>query len=182
GPIHTGPFHGRRDGTAQNGSLNPAESFVVREEEKLVLAIEYVRNDYRSANGRSKLVLPEFALLDVVRIFKEVRRIQFVVAEKFPARTVKLVGTGLDGGIENSGARPAKLGAEVRGLHLEFLNGVDGGKDNKVRAVQEVDGVRVIVNAVKEVVVLRGPIAVGGKGAARSVTAGVCLRRIHARG
>ncbi len=53
--------------------------------------------------------------------FKIVGGIQLVVAEKLPSGAVEAVGAGFDRGIENRGAGTAKLGAEVGGLHLEFL-------------------------------------------------------------
>ncbi len=86
------------------------------------------------------------------------------------------VGTGLDGGIQNRARGTAELGAEVRRLHLELLDRVQGGKDDEVRPVQEVDSVGVIVDAVQQVVVLRGTQAVRREGAGRCVAAGVCLR------
>ena len=64
-----------RDRTSQNSSLDPAESFVVPEKEKLVAAIIEMGDCNRAACGKSKLVLPQFALLDAACIFKEVRRV-----------------------------------------------------------------------------------------------------------
>ncbi len=97
--------------------------------------------------------------------FEIVGGIQFVVAEKFPTGAVPCVRAGLDRGIQNRSARTAELGAEVCGLHPEFLNRVDWGQDDKVRAVQEVDRVGVVVDAIEQVVVLRRTEAVRCKGA-----------------
>jgi len=49
----------------------------------------------------------------------------------------------------------------------------NGGKNDVVRAVKEVDGVGVIVDAVEEVIVHRGAVTIGGKSATRGVTPGV---------
>ena len=67
-------------------------------------------------------------------------------------------------------------------LDLEFLNRVDRRQHDKVRAVEEVDGVGVVVDAVEHVVVLRGAIAVGGERAAGCIAASVRLRSVHAGG
>ena len=76
-------------------------------------------------------------------------------------------------------ARP-ELRAVVAGLHLEFLNGIRRRKDHVVRAVEEVDVVGVVVDAVEQIVVLRGPLAVGREGAGGRVAARIRLRRLHA--
>ena len=113
-------------------------------------------------------------------VFKEVGGVELVVAEKFPDVAVETVGAGLDGGVENGGAGAAELGAEVRGLHFEFLNGVDRRKNDEVRAVEEVHGVGVVVDAIEQVIVLRRAKTIGGEGAASGVAARVGLRRVDA--
>ena len=113
-------------------------------------------------------------------VFKEVGGIEMVVAEEFPYVAMKFVGAGLDGGVENGGAGAAKLGAEVRGLDLEFFNSVDRRKNDEVRAVEEVNGVRVVINAVQQVIVLRSAKPIGREGAAGGVAARVSLRSVDA--
>ena len=73
-----------------------------------------------------------------------------------------VVGTGLDGGIEHRAGGTAELSAEVGGLDIEFLDRVNRRKNGEVRSVEEVDRVGVIVDAVEQIVVLRGtqPFAV----------------------
>ena len=87
--------------------------------------------------------------------FKIVGGIELIVSEKFPTGAMETIGAGLDGGVENRGAGTSKLRAEVRGLNLEFLNRVDRRKDDEIRAVKEVHGVGIVVNAIEQVVVLR---------------------------
>src|SRR5262249_11807786 len=111
-----------------------------------------------------------------------VRSIELVVPEKLPNRAMQAVGTGFDGGVQNSGAGAAKLSAEVRGLDLELLNGIHRRKDDKVRSVQEVHRVRIVVNAVKQIIVLGRTQTIGSKRAASGVAARVRLRRVHSGG
>src|SRR5205085_11677792 len=101
------------------------------------------------ASGKAELILAESSLGPASGVFKEVGSVEMVVAEKFPSRAVKFVGAGLDGGVEHRGSGAAEFRAEVRGLHLKFLDGVDRGKHDKVGAVKEVHGVGVIVDAVE---------------------------------
>ncbi len=115
----------------------------------------------------------------VADAFKIVGGIELGVAEKFPAHAVESVRAGFDRGIENRGSGAAVFGAEVGGLHLEFLNRVHRRQNYKVCAVEEVDSVRVVVNSIQQVVVLRRPRTVGGEGAGGRVAARVCLRRVH---
>src|ERR1700704_3984908 len=120
-----------------NRSLNSAQTFKVTEEENLVSAVKQMWDSDRSASRYSELILAIFTLFDFVRVFEKVRGIQFVIAEKFPDRAVKFIGALLDRGIENGSARAAELCAKACGLNLEFLNGVNGRKNDKVRTVQK---------------------------------------------
>ena len=95
---------------------------------------------------------------------------------------MKLIGAGLDRGIENRGSRAAVFCAEVRGLDLEFLNSVDRRKNDKVRAVEEINRVGIVINAIQHVIVLRRPITIGRKGAGRSVASRVRFGGVHAGG
>src|ERR1700677_3787885 len=128
------------------------------------------------------MFLVQISLFDAAGIFKEVRRIEFVVAEELPTIAVKFVGSGFGGGVENRGARTSVLGAEVGGLDFEFLDGVEWRENDKVCAVEEVDGVRVIVDAIEEVVIHRGALTIGGKSAAACVTTGIGLGGVYAYG
>src|SRR5438309_10988457 len=114
-------------------------------------------NSDGTAGRHSELILTIFALLDAVGIFKKVRGVQLVVSEKLPDRSMQFVGALFDRGIENGRSGPTKLRAETRGLDLEFLNGIDRGKNNKVRTIQEVHGVRIVIDTIEQVIVLRWP-------------------------
>ena len=89
------------------------------------------------------------------------------------------VGAGLDGRIENRAGGTTQFSAEFRSLNLELLNRVDRRQNDVVGAVQEVDGVGVVVDAVKQVVVLRRTETVCGKGAEAALplvsACGVCM-------
>ena len=92
---------------------------------------------------------------------------------------MKLVGAGLDGRVEHGSSRPAVFRAEARCLDLELLNGIDGRQNNKIRSIEEVDGIGIIVDAIEHVIVLRGPIAVRGESAAGRIAASIGLWSIY---
>src|SRR5207249_9649857 len=122
-----------------------------------------MRNDYRAIDRYVEFVLSEFSFGNSYGILKEICGVELVIAKEFPERPVEMVGAGLNGGIQNGSGGPSELGAKAIGLNLEFLDGVDRRADHKMRAVEEVDQLNVIVNAVKQVVVLCGPQAIRGK-------------------
>src|ERR1035437_1442697 len=113
-------------------------------------------------------------------VFKPIRGIEFIVAEKLPCRAMEAIGAGFDRSVENGARGTTQLGAEVSGLDLEFLDGIQRRQNDKVGSVEEVHGVGVVVDAVQQVVVLGGAQAVGGEGARGGIAAGVGLRRLHA--
>src|SRR5205814_8186974 len=90
------------------------------------------------------------------------------------------VGALFDCGIENGSPGAAELCAETGGLNLEFLNGIDGWKNDKVCTIQEVHSVRIVVNTIEQVIVLRGPKSIGSKSSISSIAARIGLRRVHA--
>src|SRR5579885_212155 len=139
-----------------------------------------MRNHHGAANRKTKLILTKGALGNATGVFKKVGGVELIVAEEFPGRAVKFVGAGLDGGIQNRGAGAAEFGAETGGLDAELLNGVDRGKNDEISAVQEVDRVGVVVDAVEKIVVLGGAQPVGGKSAACGIAARIRLRRVAA--
>ena len=73
------------------------------------------------------------------------------------------VCAGLDRSVEDGAGGTAQLGAEVRRLDLEFRDRVRRRKNDEICSVQEVDGVGVVVDAIQQVVVLRGAQTVCGK-------------------
>jgi hypothetical protein len=74
---------------------------------------------------------------------------------------VNAIGSRLDGGIQNGARSTTLLGAEVCRLYLELLDRVQRGQNHEVCAVQKVDRVGIIVDAIQQVVVLRWAQAVG---------------------
>ena len=93
---------------------------------------------------------------------------------------MQAVGAGFDGGVEDGACGAAQLGAELAGLHLDLRDGVHRRQDDVVGAVEEVDGVGVVVDTVQQVVILRGAQAIGGECARSGVAAGVGLGRLRA--
>ena len=89
---------------------------------------------------------------------------------------METVSARFDGGIENSGSRAPKFRAEVRGLNFELLNRINRGKNNKIRTVQEIDGVGIVVNSIQHVIVLRRAEAIGRECACCRIAPRVCLR------
>ena len=128
------------------------------------------------------MILAEFTLGNVAGIFEEVGSVEFVVAEEFINITVEIVGAGFHGGVQNGSTGTAKLSAEIGSLDFEFLDGVDGRKGDIVGAVEKVNGIGVVVDAVEKVVVLGGPQTVGGKGTVLGVATSVRLRGVYASG
>ena len=108
-------------------------------------------------SSRAELILPILSFRNAARVLKEIRRIQCVVAEEFPGRAMELIRSGFDRGIQNGARRPARFGTVVIGLHLEFLNGIDGRPHHVGRSIQEIHQVDVVIDSVQQVVVLRGP-------------------------
>ena len=117
----------------------------------------------------------------MVVVFKPIGRVEDVITEKFPGGAVDAVGARLDRRVQNSTRSSAKLGAKVSGLDLEFRDRVQRGKHDKVRAVQEVDGIRVVIDAIQQVVVLRCFETIGAESAGGRIASGVRLRAVHAR-
>ncbi len=142
-------FGYRRHCSVQYGTLTAAESFVIGEEEELVLAVIQLRDQDRPTCGEPELILAKLTLLNSAGVFEEVRSIQFIVAQEFPDGAVESVGAGLDGGVENGGTGAAELGAEIGSLHFEFFHRVHGRKNHVVGAIEEVHGVGIVVDAIE---------------------------------
>ena len=94
---------------------------------------------------------------------------------------MQLVRSRLDGCIHHGGAGASELRAEIGGLNFKFLDRVHRRKHDKVRSIQEIDGVGIVVDAIQHVVVLRRTKAVSRKSSGRSIPARIRLRRVHAR-
>src|SRR5438552_17804976 len=139
-------------------------------------------NSDGTAGRHSELILAIFTLFDAVRVFKKIRRIQLIVSEKLPYGAMQFVGPLFDCGIENGSSGPTKLRAEACRLDLEFLNRVDRGKNNKVRTIQEIHGIRIVINTIEQVIVLRWPKSIGGKSSIGGIAACIRFGCIYARG
>ena len=89
----------RGNGTAENRPLNSAKSFVVAEEEKLVLAIINLGDYHRTTRREAKLVLAERPLRPPACVFEEVGSVELIISEEFPNGAMKAIRAGFDGGI-----------------------------------------------------------------------------------
>ena len=112
-----------------------ARTLIIEKEKCLILAVIEMRKDYRTADGSAELVLPEFSFGNSSGILKKIGSVELVIAKELPERSVEMVGAGLNGGIQNGSGGPSELGAKAIGLNLEFLDGVDGRADDKMRAI-----------------------------------------------
>src|SRR5579872_3153233 len=95
---------------------------------------------------------------------------------------MELVGPGLDRRIQYRCTRAPVFCAEIRGFDLKFLNRVNRRKHNEIGAIEKIDRVRIVIDAVEHVIVLRWPISVGGKSSTRCVSTRVGLRSIYSCG
>src|ERR1051325_5107539 len=89
---------------------------------------------------------------------------------------MEIIGTRLDGRVQNGCAGAAIFCAKPSSLNFKFLDRIYGRKNYEVRAVQKVDGVGVVVNTVKQIVILCGTKAVGDKSAAGCIASAIRLR------
>ena len=113
-------------------------------------------------------------------MLEKVSGIKLVVAEELPDTPVELVSTLLQSCVEHRSTRTAVFCAKVCRLDSKFLNCIHRRKHDVVRAIEEVNGVGVVVNSVEHVIVLGGTETVGGERTRGCVTTGIGLRRVHA--
>src|SRR6202040_104714 len=106
-----------------------ARGVVVSHEEQAVLAVEQFRNQNRSRQSEPELVALEGIFGRVHGSERVGARIESGVAQELEQSAMKAVASGLGGDINLAGGA-AKLGREDAGLHLELLNGVDGGQED----------------------------------------------------
>src|SRR5207244_10380405 len=142
--------------------------------------VEKLRNNDWAARRDAELIETKLALLDSVGILKEVRGVKLVVAQELPRRTVESVGTRLDRRIQNRRAGTTEFRAETARLHFELFDGINRRKNDEVGAIEEVDGIGIVIQAVEKIVVLRRTQTVRGERAVRFVTATVFLRTVDA--
>ena len=94
---------------------------------------------------------------------------------------MKIVCSRLNGGVQDGPGRTSKLGAKAIGLDLKFLDCIHRRANDEVRAIQEVNEFDIVVNAVQQVVVLRGTQAVSCKASTGPQSARVLLTLSSAR-
>src|SRR5882757_7100986 len=92
---------------------------------------------------------------------------------------MKFVCSRLDRRIQYGRARTSILSAKTGSLQLEFFDRVHRWQHDEVCAVQEVHSVRVVVNSVEQVVVLRRTISVCSESTGRRIAPSICLRSVH---
>src|SRR5262249_42715069 len=134
---------GRRNRPEACAQSTAAEALVVGKEEGAI------PHD-RTADGAAELVHLERGLA----CFEETSRIYRRVAQIFEQGTMEHVGTTLDGCVDHAARSSSELGRKRVGLDLELLDRIDRGTDNERRAVQKVDHVDVVVDAVEQIVIL----------------------------
>src|SRR4051812_46615420 len=93
---------------------------------------------------------------------------------------MKLIGARLDRRVEHGSTRATELGTKVRGLNLEFLDGIHRRENDKIRPVEEVHRVEIVTDAVEHLVILPRPAAISRKGATGRIASSIRLRRVHA--
>jgi hypothetical protein len=153
--------------------LNSPETFIIAEVEGFVL-------QNRSSDRTSKLVLTQRPFFNSLVVFKPVRRIELVVPEELPDISMDVIGSALDGGIQNRTCGASQLSAELSRLHLELGDRIYWRENDEVCAVQEVYSVRVIVDSIQKVVVLRRLQAIGGERTGFGISTCICLGRLRA--
>src|SRR5581483_3232276 len=120
------------------------DSLVIREEEQAVL-------ENGTSKSAAELVLAKIGLGFSGGICKKLVRIERTVTEKFEQVAVKLVCPAAGLHIDHAAHRAPKLGREVAGGNLEFLDGVDHRQDDDAATVPRT---LVVVDAVKNIVVV----------------------------
>ena len=117
------PLQFRGHGGQPGLCLHLAVALPTHQEEGAVPALVKARYPYRPAKHASELVAPQRR----IDWGKEVARIEVVVAHEFEQHAMKIVPSGFEYRIHDSAGKPSLLRRISRGLHLEFLNGVEIG-------------------------------------------------------
>src|SRR5215469_16762060 len=145
-----------------------------------------MRNNYWATGRKSELILAELAFRRLARgsiaeLLKKIGSVKLVVPEELPECSMQIVGAGLDRCIQNGSSRTTVFGTEVRCLDREFLDRVNRRQHHVVGAVEKVNRVRVVVDPVQEVIVLRRTESVCRERATRGIASRIGLWRIHSR-
>ena len=109
-----------------------------------------------------------------------VPRIKIGIADILPQIAMDLVGAGLDADVDDGSGGVAELGAVVGSVNLELSQSVRWRLDVVAGAVLLVVDVYVVVNAVKDEVVLGGALAVGREVACAAAAGSCCSPRAGA--
>src|SRR5262245_40825529 len=136
-----------RNLAAQRGTAAFPAPFFGPEEERSIL-------DDRSVEVAAEVVVTQLASLLSGSIQKEVVGIQRVISQKLEYRAVKLVAAAFGDQIDHGALSLSELRAETVSFHAEFLDRVDGWKDQQggirtdVHVVDAVDGPEIGVRLV----------------------------------
>src|SRR5580765_2357324 len=93
---------------------------------------------------------------------------------------MEFIRARLNRGIQHGSAGATEFGAEIGGLYFELLDSVHRRQHNEVGAVQKVDRVGVVVDAIQHVVVLRRAGTIGRKSTGCGIASCVRLGRVDA--
>jgi len=135
-------------------SLVDPIALVIRKEEGLVL-----HNGAAQRPAKHVLLVRSFGL---VRRFKESARIESFVSQEFEGISVETIRPGLCCGVHHASGAPAEFRRVVGRLNLELRDSVRTAQERDVAVI-----VRVVLDAVKDKIILVAAGPVDGKTAAR---------------
>ena len=147
------PHEGSRDRSDLSRPLSNRGVFVVKEEER-VISLD------RASQCAAELILLIRRLGLTGGVEKEIVGVQYLVAEELPDISVKLVGSGFDGGVDGRARIPAE-GHIVRvGLNLKLRQGIHGGNDYLRASGRHVLVIRVVVDSIQDEIILEAGVPI----------------------
>ena len=149
-------------------------AFVIDEEERFLVAAG--QETHRATEREPELIAEELPFLQTLELVEEVDGIHRRVAIELEHVAAILIAARLEAGVQHGAGRAPELGAVAARLNPELLQRVDRGAVHITRAVDEVDEIRVVVDAVEEVVVGEAVLAVRGEAAVAAHSARILLR------
>ena len=99
-------------------SVGLAKPFQTYEEESLIVAIIYIGNPDRPAQGKAKVISAHAAL----RVNKRSARVQGLISKILICGSMECISTGPHGHIENATSSLSKFGGVVAGLNRDLLD------------------------------------------------------------
>jgi hypothetical protein len=87
--------------------------------------------------------------------------VEIRIANVLPNISMDLIGAGLDAGAHHRTGRVAELGTEVTGLKVELGESIGRRAHHEAGAVEKVDQVCIVVDAVENEVVLFCALSIG---------------------